>query len=348
MTPTATRKLSPYGDADADGLVGLSDTNMVLAAFGEGIGDTGYKVEADINGDGSINLQDLNAVNGNSGDSISRGRLSGSGNIVGYAGYIFEPATGMYVVRHRWYSTENGRWLSEDPLGYIDGSNHYLYGRSSPGRLIDSSGLACQDIGAPGFEYDGSCPKNPFDICKNDYHVVRALERYAVSCRNTSRRKSVTITCAEMNQIQGKADCVNSVITLNPRIMDFLEDFNMGCSTFAHEILHMADFCQLNDDCNLWKNNRRAECLFGMRQEARAFAMTTCCDGLIKNRRGIDWRSCMLLARADYTDMFLAGRCGFVPRRDLEDAWDREVHGLTEDSACWNGSIPPMEDMHLL
>ncbi|MFU8829759.1 MAG: hypothetical protein ACNA8P_10050, partial [Phycisphaerales bacterium] len=62
--------------------------------------------------DGAVNMTDLDIHSGQSGKSIDRGHPSGSGNIVGYAGYIFEPATGMYVVRHRWYSTENGRWLS--------------------------------------------------------------------------------------------------------------------------------------------------------------------------------------------------------------------------------------------
>jgi len=76
----------------------------------------------------------------NFGTSIDRGRLSASGNIVGYAGYIYEPATQMYVVRHRWYSAENGRWLTRDPLGYVDGQSVYEALRANPNRYIDPYG----------------------------------------------------------------------------------------------------------------------------------------------------------------------------------------------------------------
>ena len=132
---------SPDNDVDADGLVGLSDSNAVSASFGSSYGSGSYRVEADVNRDGSVNLTDLNAVNGASGDSIDRGDLSESGNIVGYAGYIFEPATGTYVVRHRWYSPTDGRWLSRDWIEYPDGQLLYGYGGSSPIHDLDPLGL---------------------------------------------------------------------------------------------------------------------------------------------------------------------------------------------------------------
>jgi len=136
----------PRGDANGDGSVNLDDQDIVLANFGKQIGDTSgtatYRVEADFDSNGAIDLDDLNTVFNNFGQSIERGRLSGSGNIVGYAGYIFEPATGMYVVRHRWYSTENGRWLSRDPMEYIDGQSTYEYVASNPTQHTDPTGEA--------------------------------------------------------------------------------------------------------------------------------------------------------------------------------------------------------------
>jgi len=135
---------SPRGDANGDGLVNIDDQDIVLANFGKQIGDTGgtatYKVEADFDSNGAIDLDDLSTVFNHFGTTIERGRLSGSGNIVGYAGYIFEPATGMYVVRHRWYSTDSGRWLSRDPLGYVDGQNVYEALRTNPNRFTDPYG----------------------------------------------------------------------------------------------------------------------------------------------------------------------------------------------------------------
>ena len=155
----------PLGDADHNGAVDLDDQNILLVNFGADIGDTGsplYRVEADFDSNGAIDLDDLNTVNVNFGDSIERGRLSGSGNIVGYAGYIFEPATGMYVVRHRWYSTKNGRWLSRDPALYLGGYNLYEYAASSPVYLSDWLGLVPHTLHPPHDHDPGwSFPSTP-------------------------------------------------------------------------------------------------------------------------------------------------------------------------------------------
>ena len=69
--------------------------------------------------------------------------MSLDGNIVGYAGYLFdgELSPPRYTVRHRSYAPDLGRWLQRDPLGYVDGSNLYQYARSTPHGLTDPSGL---------------------------------------------------------------------------------------------------------------------------------------------------------------------------------------------------------------
>jgi len=132
---------SPFGDVNADGTVDSSDSSIVTGAFGATYGTGSYVVEADVTRDGSVDLADLNAVSGANGDSIDRGDLSESGNIVGYAGYVFEPATGMYVVRHRWYQPETGMWSSRDPIGYVGGGNLYAYVDGSPQKYLDPTGL---------------------------------------------------------------------------------------------------------------------------------------------------------------------------------------------------------------
>ena len=45
--------------------------------------------------------------------------------------------------RARYYDPNTGRFLSRDPLGYIDGMNLYEYVRSNPIKFLDYSGLAC-------------------------------------------------------------------------------------------------------------------------------------------------------------------------------------------------------------
>jgi RHS repeat-associated protein len=132
---------SPFGDVNGDGTVDSSDQSIINAAFGESVGDAGYQVEADLNFNGTVDLADLNLYSSASGDSIDRGGLSGEGNIIGYAGYVFEPATGMYLVRRRWLSPQTGRWISRDPAGYVDGSSVYEYGKSNSLLYVDPSGL---------------------------------------------------------------------------------------------------------------------------------------------------------------------------------------------------------------
>ena len=69
---------------------------------------------------------------------------------VGRMGYYFDTTTGLYYVRARWLRTENGRWMSRDPLGFesLDESfpniANALYGyvSSRPTIFQDPTGLA--------------------------------------------------------------------------------------------------------------------------------------------------------------------------------------------------------------
>jgi len=68
-------------------------------------------------------------------------RQSGSyGNAILFCGYFRDAETGMYHVRHRYYHPQLGRWMSRDPLGYVDGMNLYLYVGGNPLVRIDPYG----------------------------------------------------------------------------------------------------------------------------------------------------------------------------------------------------------------
>jgi RHS repeat-associated protein len=100
-----------------------------------------HDIDADVVLDGSIGLSDLLFHNSEIG-STHTDLASGLGNIVGYAGYLYDEASGMYHVRHRWYSPEKGRWASRDPLLYADGQAMYGYVGASPLTFFDPFGLA--------------------------------------------------------------------------------------------------------------------------------------------------------------------------------------------------------------
>ncbi|MCR9217498.1 MAG: hypothetical protein NXI14_09890 [bacterium] len=163
---------SPFGDANSDGTVDGSDQSIILAAFGDSVGDAGYQVEGDLNFSGTVDTADLNLYTPASGDSIDRGRLSGEGNIIGYAGYVFEPATGLYVSRQRWYQPASGRWISSDPMGYYDGASLYQYVKSSPIAWNDPSGLAAAKP-KEGDTKRGRVCSMPMENCGSDGTVAQ-------------------------------------------------------------------------------------------------------------------------------------------------------------------------------
>ncbi len=57
-----------------------------------------------------------------------------------YQGMPLDPATGLYYERARWYSPSLGIWASQDPAGYINGTDTYQFVTSNPVGLVDPTG----------------------------------------------------------------------------------------------------------------------------------------------------------------------------------------------------------------
>ncbi|MFI4855318.1 MAG: RHS repeat-associated core domain-containing protein [Phycisphaerales bacterium JB065] len=135
MPPYGTFTAYPAGDVNADGTVNSADTTAILIA-------SGYKADLDVNMDGSVDSLDSSMVSGLTGRTLSSGQLSDRGNIVGWCGYLYEEATGMWLARHRWQIPELGRWANRDPIGYAGGSqNLYEYVNGNPVFFNDPHGL---------------------------------------------------------------------------------------------------------------------------------------------------------------------------------------------------------------
>jgi len=62
-------------------------------------------------------------------------------NEILYCGYRYDPETGLYHVRNRFYHPNLGRWMQRDSLGYIDGMSMYEYVLGNPLTFVDPSGL---------------------------------------------------------------------------------------------------------------------------------------------------------------------------------------------------------------
>jgi RHS repeat-associated protein len=137
------------GDPDLDEtLYYCQDANMNVTALVETDGDVAERYVYDPYGslqrDGSGNPL-VYSANWSSTVTWPNSKK----NEILYCGYRFDPETGLYHVRYRYYHPNLGRWLSRDPLGYADWMNLYEYVRSSPRRYLDPHGTRCGDCCPP-------------------------------------------------------------------------------------------------------------------------------------------------------------------------------------------------------
>ncbi len=145
------------GDLTGNGIAESADLNLVNDGNNANNGQGEYGI-GDITRTGVVDDNDVAIVQrsqglgwySQSGMLSTHGPAGGTDNILGYAGYIFNAeiaGAGLYTVRFRHYAPDLGRWLSRDPIGYVDGMNLYEYARSNPTRFVDTFGLyICQDL----------------------------------------------------------------------------------------------------------------------------------------------------------------------------------------------------------
>jgi RHS repeat-associated protein len=158
-----TQKSSPGGTTNylydgANLLEEVDNSGNVLARYtqepGTGLdqplselrsGTTSYYQQDGLNSVTSLSNSAGVLANTYSYDSF--GKLTAStGTLINpfqYTGREFDPETGIYQYRARYYDQNVGRFLSEDPLkGISDGVNFYAYVHNSSINLIDPTGLS--------------------------------------------------------------------------------------------------------------------------------------------------------------------------------------------------------------
>jgi RHS repeat-associated protein len=59
----------------------------------------------------------------------------------GFTGRELDETTGLMYYRARWYDPQQGRFITEDPVGFAGGMNFYAYVRNNPLNATDPSGL---------------------------------------------------------------------------------------------------------------------------------------------------------------------------------------------------------------
>ena len=89
----------------------------------------------------------------NSGGSVIS--TSAYGNRFLFQGREYDYATQLYHFRARWYDTETGRWLSNDPIGISGGLNLYAFCSNDPVNFVDPMGFYSKYSNAALLAEDG-------------------------------------------------------------------------------------------------------------------------------------------------------------------------------------------------
>ena len=103
-----------------------------------------------------------------------------------YTGRRLDPgAPGLQPKRNRFYSSELGRWVNRDPIGYGGGTNLYGYVGGMPTYYIDPSGLQFFTPYPPGTGLPPMAPPGPtpdeqdlIDFCEGDPACEEAMEDF--------------------------------------------------------------------------------------------------------------------------------------------------------------------------
>ncbi|MEM7586358.1 MAG: RHS repeat-associated core domain-containing protein, partial [Acidobacteriota bacterium] len=101
------------------------------------------------------------------------------GNDYGFHGLPKDSITGLLYVRNRYYDPELGRFISADPLGYVDGPSMYQFAGYDPFNSADPLGL-CEGCGAlirwTNFFRTGKVPE---DVKEKARNVGKAVAKEA-------------------------------------------------------------------------------------------------------------------------------------------------------------------------
>ncbi|MGP1345533.1 MAG: RHS repeat-associated core domain-containing protein [Phycisphaerales bacterium] len=155
----------PLGDVDGNGITDSNDTGAILSAI-----SGSYAVRFDLDLDGDVDAGDLAIANGAFGDTLGHNALSfnpssrtAGGHRLGLTGHTHSDLNhALIVMRNRWYSGDLGRFMSRDPMGFVDGANVYAYARGNGVSGKDAYGLMCNTLKHPVERH------NPFPQWQND------------------------------------------------------------------------------------------------------------------------------------------------------------------------------------
>ena len=149
----------------------------------------------------------------------------------GFAGGLYDPATGLVRFGARDYDPEIGRWTAPDPIGFGGGLNLYLYAFANPLRYVDASGL------------------DPLPTC-----VVEALGPYFadVDWDEIDLELRLPRTAKAFSAVEADAVTLGENIYMRKEAYD-TSSYD-GMALLGHEVVHVEQSKQAGGKWKFWRS----------------------------------------------------------------------------------------------
>lgn len=137
-------------------------------------------------------------ITDDNGDIVWQAQYKAYGQLAGFAdkprisnplrfqGQYFDSETGLHYNRHRYYDPSVGRFIHQDPVGLLGGTNNYRYAPNPVG-WVDPFGLTCKEIKPnkdPSIPKEGivTFPGSPWEgIAHQEYSVQAIIARKEIA-----------------------------------------------------------------------------------------------------------------------------------------------------------------------
>jgi RHS repeat-associated protein len=128
--------------------------------------------------------------------NLPAGSNGNTGEQFQYAGRRYDPETGLYYYRARYYAPQLGRFLQVDPVGYRDALNLYAYVGNDPLDKTDPTGTSCVTT----TDDSGSVHAQSCRIDKDRDKLVKKYGEEAVKKLENSMTSAVNKLLAHPNE----------------------------------------------------------------------------------------------------------------------------------------------------
>lgn len=161
-----------------NGLVGswLLDADAAANALSDDSKFVGAGQWAEYTSHGRMRLLDADGTVLCEGGDNDDGCEGPDGLPFGFSGAWRSSRTGLVYMRNRWYAPALGRFISRDPLGYIDAWDSYAFVGMDPINRWDPFGLASEGFAGGGGHSGPADPNVPLNSLEKAERTVERLE----------------------------------------------------------------------------------------------------------------------------------------------------------------------------